>query len=69
MIDFDVTAIRGPYQVRKADQRKRHPRVKYMTFSAAEAAAARLIEANPGETFVITQEVARVARHVRAVRP
>ena len=53
----DVTPIRGAYRILK-DGRRRD--TTYDRFSGAEAAALRLVEANPGETFVITQEVALV---------
>lgn len=58
--DFDVHAAAGAYRVQKAGRRGDAP---YHRFAAAEAAALRLVAANPGETFVITQEVARVERH------
>ena len=61
MADFDVVPVRGGcYAVQKVDRYRgrRHER-----FSAAEEAAARLVEANPGQAFVITQEVALVRRH------
>ena len=56
-MSVDVTPIRGAFRICK-DGRRRD--VTYDRFSGAEAAALRLLAANPGETFVITQEVARV---------
>jgi len=53
----DVTAIKGPYTVRSANQRRI---VKHGRFSQAESEALRLAQANPGATFVICQEVATV---------
>lgn len=60
--DADVVAIRGEYRIRKAGRRRD---VSYGTFRRAEAAALRLVEANPDDTFIITQEVARVQREPR----
>lgn len=58
--DFDVIPARGPYRICKAGRRRdsTHDR-----FATAEAAALRLVEDHPGETFIITQEVARVRAH------
>ena len=56
---FDVTSIRGRYQVLKAERRRA---VLHPSFSIAEAEALRLADANPGCDFIITQEVARVTR-------
>ncbi|TCP36526.1 hypothetical protein [Sphingomonas sp. BK235] len=58
--DFDVLAAAGPYRVQK-DGRRRG--IAHRRFADAEAAALHLVEANPGETFIITREVARVGRH------
>lgn len=58
MSDADATPVRLAYRIHK-DSRRRD--VTYDRFSRAEAAARRLVEADPGETFVITQEVACVA--------
>lgn len=58
--DFDVTPMRGEYRIRKEGSRRDKP---YGTFARAEAAALRLVAAHPDDTFVITQEVARVGRH------
>ena len=58
MSDHDVTPIRGAFTVSALDARRI---VRIDRFSAAEAAALRLAAANPGKTFVICQEVARVA--------
>lgn len=60
--DFDVILIRGEYRVRMEGARRD---TTHGTFSRAEAAALRLAEDNPGATFIITQEVARVERHRR----
>ncbi|MEH3122013.1 MAG: hypothetical protein PGN16_08545 [Sphingomonas phyllosphaerae] len=57
--DFDVIAAAGPYRV-QLDGRRRG--VAHDRFAAAEAEALRLVAANPGASFVITQEVARVQR-------
>lgn len=59
-MDFTVDAIRGEYRIRKEGRRRD---ASYGTFARAEAAAIRLVAANPDDTFVITQEVARVGRH------
>jgi hypothetical protein len=58
-MDLTVDPIRGEYRIRKEGRRRD---ASYGTFSRAEAAAIRLVTANPGDTFVITQEVARVRR-------
>ncbi len=58
--DFDVHAAAGPYRVCKAGRRRER---LHLRFADAEAAALSLVTANPGDTFVITQEVARVERH------
>ncbi len=56
--DFDVHAAAGPYRVQKANGHRRG--VTHDRFAAAEAEALRLVVANPGSNFIITQEVARV---------
>lgn len=58
--DLDVIPITGDYRVHKAGRRRD---TAYGSFSRAEAAATRLVEAHPSDTFVITQEIARVERH------
>lgn len=58
--DFDVRAAAGPYRVHKANGWRRG--VTHDRFAAAEAEALRLVAANPGDSFIITQEVARVQR-------
>jgi hypothetical protein len=63
---IDVKAVRGPYQVQKADRRRTQ---RYETFSAAERAAARLVGANPDTVFVVTQEVARITRWPKPTAP
>ena len=57
--DLDVVPIRGPYRIQKDGRRGGRP---HGSFSAAEAEALRLTAAEPDSTFIITQEVARVAR-------
>lgn len=57
--DLDVASVKGAFRIQK-DGRRRD--TSYGTFGRAEAAALRLVEANPAETFIITQEVARVER-------
>lgn len=59
---FDVLAAAGPYRVQK-DGRRRG--VAHGRFADAEAEALRLVASNPGECFIITQEVARVQRNRR----
>lgn len=54
---IDVAPIHGSYTVRSIDARRLR---KHDRFSQAESEALRLAEANPGSTFVICQEVARV---------
>ena len=56
--DFDVIGAAGPYRVHKANGWRRG--VTHDRFAAAEAEALRLVAANPGESFVITREVACV---------
>lgn len=58
MSGHDVTPIRGAFTIRALDAR-RISRIDQ--FSVAEAAALRLAAASPDKTFVICQEVARVA--------
>lgn len=55
---IDTTRFCGPFRLHKAEQAR--PRRLHPTFEAAESEAVRLIEQNPGDTFVISQEVARV---------
>ncbi|MHA0333699.1 hypothetical protein [Sphingomonas aquatilis] len=57
--DIDVVAIKGPYRIQKDGRRGGR---QHCSFSAAEAEALRLTADNPGDTFIITQEVARVQR-------
>lgn len=57
--DFDVRPINGPFRVLKAGRRRER---LHLGFGAAEAAALRLAEADPGNTYVITQEIALVER-------
>jgi hypothetical protein len=57
--DFDVVPFKGEYRIRQAGRRRDST---YGTFGRAEAAALRLAEANPGATFIITREEARVSR-------
>lgn len=53
----DVLPIRsGAYLLHKSTV----PRTRHDSFSAAEAEAIRLVEANPTATFIITREEARV---------
>ena len=59
---FDVHAAAGPYRVHKEGRRRG---VSHDRFSVAEAEALRLVAANPNDTFVITQDVARVCVHDR----
>ena len=58
--NFDVIPGKGAYRVCKSGRRRER---LYQRFADAEATALELVEANPDETFVITQEVARVRRH------
>ncbi len=58
--NFDVHAAAGPYRVQKDGGHRRG--VAHDRFAAAEAEALRLVAANPGSSFIITQEVARVQR-------
>jgi len=60
---IDVQPIAGSYQVQKADRRRT---MRHDTFSSAERAAEALVASNPGCTFVITQEVARVTPRSRS---
>ena len=53
----------GPYGLHR-EQRAR-PRRQHPTFEAAEAEAQRLASLQPGDSFVITQEVARVGETPR----
>ncbi|MCG7346605.1 hypothetical protein [Sphingomonas sp. ACRSK] len=56
----DVLPIRsGAYLIHKSTA----PRARHETFSAAEAEAIRLLGANPGATFIISREEARVRLH------
>lgn len=64
--DFDVVPVAGAYRVHKAGRRRD---TAHQRFSDAEAAAARLVEANPEDTFIITREVARVQRHQEKTWP
>lgn len=48
----------GPYRVHKAERAR--PRRSHPTFDAAETEAHRLAAAQPGDGFVIVQEVAQV---------
>lgn len=57
---IDVAFGRGSFTIRKADG-QRVP-IEHRSMHQAERAAARLIEANPDATFIISQEVARVTR-------
>ena len=59
---FDVHAEPGPYRIHKEGRRRG---VSHARFASAEAEALRLVAANPDETFVITQDVARVCVHDR----
>lgn len=58
--DFDVDTVTGPYRVHKANGWRRGN--THHRFAAAEAEALRLVAANPNDSFIITQEVARVQR-------
>lgn len=57
MSGHDVTPIRGAFTIRAASARRIR---KHDRFAQAESAALRLADANPGVTFVICQEVAKV---------
>lgn len=57
--DIDVVPIKGPYRIQKDGRRGGRP---HCSFSEAEAEALRLTADHPGDTFIITREVARV-RH------
>lgn len=60
--DFDVSPAAGRYRV-QLDGRRRD--VVHDRYATAEAEALRLVAANPGASFIITQEVARVQRASR----
>lgn len=60
--DFNVLPTRGGYRIHKAGAGRA---IVHGSFSRAEAAALRLAEDHPGDTFVITREVALVQRHGR----
>ncbi len=62
-IDYDVLSVAGSYRVQKAGRRRD---TAHQRFSDAEAAALRLAQANPDDTFIITREVARVQQHRNA---
>ncbi len=49
----------GPFRLHKADPAR--PRREHATFEEAEAEARRLQAQNPGQCFVIAQEIARVS--------
>jgi hypothetical protein len=61
---IDMKAFRGAFLIHQSTA----PRARHQSFSAAEAEAARLLEANPDASFIISQEVARVKRGPQGAR-
>ena len=55
--DFDVVPIDGSYRIQKDGRRRGR---SHGSYSEAEAEALRLTVDNPGDTFIISREVARV---------
>jgi hypothetical protein len=49
----------GPYRVHKAERAR--PRRSHASFDAAKTEAHRLAAAQPGDAFVIVQQVAEIA--------
>lgn len=58
-INVAITRGQGCYGVQKISSAR--PRREHQSLPLAEAEAARLASLNPGETFVVTQEISRAS--------